>query len=436
MEPSLIGIIGVVALVVTLFLGFHVAVSMGIVGIVGFWMITGNVLATGSFAVSTAYSVASSDDFIVLPLFMLLGAIILTSGMGNSIYEAVYRWLSRLPAGLAISTTVAVAIFSAVSGSSLACAITFSKVSIPEMIKRGYDKAFSAGLVAAAATQDSLIPPSGLLVLYAILTEQSIGKCLMAGFLPGILSILLYIVVILILKRVKPRWFGMAPSFSMKERMESLKGAWQIPLLAVLVLGATYTGVTTATEAAAVGTFMAIVLGIGIVGLRRLKIREGLITTITSSGMLFAIIIGSFIFGGFLNITRLPPKLSELVAMAGLSKWIIFLIIIGIYTILGMIMSATAFLVATMPIIFPIITSLKFDPIWFGVVAVKMCGIGMLSPPVGLCVFATKGAVGELVKLEDIFRVAILFLIADYICLILICFFPDIVLFLPDRMMR
>ena len=352
MEPSLIGIIGVVALVVTLFLGFHVAVSMGIVGIVGFWMITGNVLATGSFAVSTAYSVASSDDFIVLPLFMLLGAIILTSGMGNSIYEAVYRWLSRLPAGLAISTTVAVAIFSAVSGSSLACAITFSKVSIPEMIKRGYDKAFSAGLVAAAATQDSLIPPSGLLVLYAILTEQSIGKCLMAGFLPGILSILLYIVVILILKRVKPRWFGMAPSFSMKERMESLKGAWQIPLLAVLVLGATYTGVTTATEAAAVGTFMAIVLGIGIVGLRRLRIREGLITTITSSGMLFAIIIGSFIFGGFLNITRLPAKLSELVAMAGLSKWIIFLIIIGIYTILGMIMSATAFLVATMPIIF------------------------------------------------------------------------------------
>jgi TRAP-type C4-dicarboxylate transport system permease large subunit len=222
----------------------------------------------------------------------------------------------------------------------------------------------------------------------------------------------------------------------MKERMESLKGAWQIPLLAVLVLGATYTGVTTATEAAAVGTFMAIVLGIGIVGLRRLRIREGLITTITSSGMLFAIIIGSFIFGGFLNITRLPAKLSELVAMAGLSKWIIFLIIIGIYTILGMIMSATAFLVATMAIIFPIITSLKFDPIWFGVVAVKMCGIGMLSPPVGLCVFATKGAVGELVKLEDIFKVATLFLIADYICLILICFFPDIVLFLPDRMMR
>jgi C4-dicarboxylate transporter DctM subunit len=366
----------------------------------------------------------------------LLGAIILTSGMGNSIYEAVYRWLSRLPAGLAISTTVAVAIFSAVSGSSLACAITFSKVSIPEMVKRGYDKAFSAGLVAAAATQDSLIPPSGLLVLYAILTEQSIGKCLMAGFLPGIISILLYIGLILILKKVKPHWFGTAPSFSMKERMESLKGAWQIPLLAVLVLGATYTGITTATEAAAVGTFMAIILGIGIVGLKRLKIREGLITTITSSGMLFAIIIGSFIFGGFLNITRIPAKLSELVVMAGLSKWVIFLIIIGIYTILGMIMSATAFLVATMPIIFPIITSMKFDPIWFGVVAVKMCGIGMLSPPVGLCVYATKGAVGDLVKLEDMFKVSVLFLIADYICLILICFFPDIVLFLPDRMVR
>lgn len=184
MEPFVIGLLGILVLLVMLLLGFHVAVTMGLIGLVGFWAISGSFDAARSFTISTAYSVSSSYDFVIIPLFMLLGAAVYNSGMGSAIYEAIYRWISRIPAGLAVATTIAVAIFSAVSGSSLACAVTFSKVSIPEMVKRGYDKGFAAGLVAAAATQDSLIPPSGLLVLYAILTDQSIGKCLMAGFFP------------------------------------------------------------------------------------------------------------------------------------------------------------------------------------------------------------------------------------------------------------
>jgi len=434
MEPISVGLLAILALLIMLFLGVHVAVTMGLIGFVGFWIISGTFEGARSFAISTAYSVTSSSDFAIIPLFMLLGAAILESGMASGIYETVYRWVSAIPAALAIATTIAVAIFSAVSGSSLACAVTFSKVSIPEMVKRGYEKGFAAGLVAAASTQDALIPPSGLLVLYAIITDQSIGKCLMAGFIPGILSILLYIGLILILKKIKPLWFGTSSSFSIKEKLEVLKGSWQIPLLAVLVLGAIYTGVTTATEAAGVGAFLSIVFGILMVGLRRMKIRDSLRTTVTSSGMIFAILMGAFIFGNFLAVTRIPAKLAEFVVAAGLSKWTIFFIIMVLYTILGMIMSTTAFLVSTMPIIFPITLSLGFDPIWFAVVTVKMCGIGMLTPPVGLAVYATKGAVGESIKLSKIFKGASPFLIPDYICLILICFFPDIVLFLPNRM--
>lgn len=434
MEPALVGLLGILALIVMLFLGFHVATTMGIIGALGFWIISGTFQGATSFAISTAFSVGSSYDFMIIPLFMLLGAVLYKSGMASTIYEAVYRFISGIPAGLAIATTVAVAIFSAISGSSLACAVTFSKVSIPEMVERGYNKGFAAGLVAAAATQDSLIPPSALLVMYAILTEQSIGKCLMAGLVPGVLSIVLYIALILTMKKVKPQWFGTAASFTWKEKVESLKGSWQIPLLAVLVLGIIYTGLTTATEAAAVGTSLAIILAAFVVGLRGIKMRDSLRTTLSSSGMLFAILIGSFIFGNFLNVSRIPAALSQFIAAAGLSKWVIFAIIMGVFTILGMIMSSVAFVVATMPIVFPIVKSLGFDAIWFGVITVKMCGIGMLTPPVGMTVYATKGAVGERIKLEEIFKGAIPFLIPDYICLALMCVFPDIVLFLPNRM--
>lgn len=251
---------------------------------------------------------------------------------------------------------------------------------------------------------------------------------------PGFLSIILYIGLIFVLKKRRPKWFGGSRTFTMKEKLESLKGSWQIPLLAVLVLGATYTGITTATEAAAVGTFLAIALGCIMVGPKRMEIRESLRITISSSGMLFVILMGGFIFGGFLVISRIPSKLAEFVIAAGLSKWVIFLIIIGLYTILGMIMSSVAFVVATMPIIFPIATSLGFNPIWFGVVTIKMVGIGMITPPFAMSVFATKGAVGESIKIEEIFKGSIPFLIPDYICLILICIFPDIALFLPNNM--
>jgi tripartite ATP-independent transporter DctM subunit len=434
MEPYTIGVILIVVLVALIIAGLHVLVAMGLVGLVGFWWVTGNLEGTGALAAGTAYSIASAYDFSVIPLFILLGMVIYESGMATNIYEALYRWVGRIPAGLAISTTFAVAFFSAVSGSSLACAVTFSKLAIPEMVKKGYHKGLACGLIAGAATQDSLIPPSGLLVLYAILTEQSIGKCLMAGFLPGLLSCFLYVILEFFLARVKPEWMPKGSVFTRQEKMESLKGAWQIPLLAVLILGAIYTGICTPTEAAAVGTFLAMVIGVCVVGLRRLRLPQSLRSTINSATMIYAILIGAFIFSSFMSVSRIPTMLSEMIQSAGISKGMVMLIIIGIYTVLGMFMSAVAFIVITMPIFFPIVTSLGYDPIWYGVIVVKMAGIGMLTPPVGMSVYAVKATVGDLVKLDEIFRGMMPFLVMDYICLILLFLFPSIATIVPNMM--
>jgi C4-dicarboxylate transporter DctM subunit len=436
MEPSVVGLIAIVMLVAMLFLGFHVFVAMGLVGLVGFWLITGNLEGTGALAASTAYSVGATYEFSVIPLFILLGMVIYESGMATAIYDAMYRWVGRLPAGLAIATTFAVAFFSAVSGSSLACAVTFSKLAIPEMVNRGYHKGLACGLVAGAATQDSLIPPSALLVIYAILTEQSIGKCLMAGMLPGILSCLLYVVVEVFVAKIKPEWMPKGPSFTMKEKLESLRGAWQIPLLAVLILGAIYSGVCTPTEAAAVGTFMAMVIGFGSVGLSRLKLPQSLRNTVTSSAFLYAILIGAFIFSSFMAVSQIPTQMSDMIKASGVSREMVLFIIIVIYTILGCFMSATAMVVVTMPIFFPIMMSLSYDPIWFGVVVVKMAGIGMLTPPVGLSVYAVKATVGDMAKLEEVFKGAMIFLVMDFISLAFIIFFPWLSLYLPNMMIK
>jgi tripartite ATP-independent transporter DctM subunit len=302
------------------------------------------------------------------------------------------------------------------------------------MIKKGYHKGLACGLIAGAATQDSLIPPSGLLVLYAILTDQSIGKCLMAGFLPGFLSCFLYIGLLLVIAKVKPEWMPKGSVFTTKEKIESLRGAWQIPLLAVLILGAIYTGICTPTEAAAVGTFMAIVLGLLVVGVKKLRLPQGLRGTISSATMIYAILIGAFMFSSFMSVSRIPTMLSEMIKAAAISKELVMLIIIVIYTILGMFMSAVAFIVITMPIFFPIVVSLGYDPIWYGIIVAKMAGIGMLTPPVGLSVYAVKATVGDTAKLDEIFRGAMLFCIMDYVCLILLFLFPEIATFLPNMM--
>ncbi len=436
MDPITAGLLGIGILLVMLIVGFHIYVAMGVSGVIGFYAVTGNLGGAIALVARTAYSVGSTYEFSVMPFFILLGMIIYESGTASSIYEAANRWVGRIPAGLGIATCLAVAFFSAVSGSSLACAVTFSKIAIPEMVKKGYHSGLASGLIAGAATQDALIPPSSLLVIYAIVTEQSIGKCLMAGFLPGFLSCGLYILMLIFLGIYKPNLVPRGTSYPMREKISSLKGAWQIPLLAVIILGAIYSGVCTPIEAAAFGTFVALIMTIAMVGYKRTNLRTGLRSTAISSTMIYAILFGAFIFSSFMAVSRLPNIITDYIRSEGISKEFVLFIIIMMYTFMGCFMSSLAMLVISLPIFFPVITALGYDPIWFAIIAVKMCGIGMITPPVGMSVYAVKGTVKDMIRLEDIFKGAMIFLVMDFITLLLLIFFPSISTFLPSMMSK
>lgn len=434
MDPIIVGIIGIAILIILLVFGFHIAICMGVAGLIGFIILNGWQPAI-TLAASQAFSVASNYDYSVIPLFMLMGLAVYTSGLANDIYDAMYRWFGKLPGGLMIATTFAAGIFGAASGSSIAAAVTFTKIAVPEMMKRGYHGGLACGAVAAAGTQSAMIPPSGLMVLYAILTEQSIGKCLMAGLLPGILSNLIYVGMVFGMALWKPKLLPRGASFSRKEKLRSLKNIWTIPLIGIIVLGGIYIGFFTPTEAAGIGAFMAILVSIISVGFKKAKIWDSLVNTLGPSVMIFTILIGAFIFGSFLATSRVPIQIAEIATGSGLSRFWILIIIIVMYFILGTFMSSTAMVVITMPVVFPIITSLGYDPIWFGVIIIKMCEIGVITPPVGLNVYAVKGAIGESVKLEDIFKGTFPFLLMDILTLAILIAFPSISLLIPKAMM-
>lgn len=433
MEPITVGVVCIGILLVLLIFGFHIAICMGVAGLIGFTILTGWQPAM-TLAASQAFSVCSNYDYSVIPLFMLMGLVIYTSGLAYKIYDAMYRWFGRLPGGLMIATTFAAGVFAAASGSSIAAAVTFAKIGVPEMMRRKYHGGLACGAVAAAGTQSAMIPPSGLMVLYAIITEQSIGKCLMAGLLPGILSNLIYVGMVYCLAVWKPNLLPRGPSSTMKEKLTALKTVWAIPLIGVVVLGGLYTGFFTPTEAAGIGAFAAIAVAMISVGFRRVKIWESLTSTLGASVMVFTILVGAFIFGSFLATSRLPIELAEVATGSGLSRFWILLMILAMYFIMGTFMSSTAMVVITMPVVFPIITSLGYDPIWFGVIIIKMCEIGVITPPVGLNVYAVKGAVGDAVTLQDIFKGTAPFLAMDILTLAILIAFPSISLLIPNAM--
>ncbi len=433
MEPVTVGFLAILILLVLLALGFHIAVCMGTAGIIGFSILMGWQPAM-SLAASQAFAVCSNYSYSVIPLFMLMGLIVFSSGLANYIYEAMYRWFGRLPGGLMIATTAAAGVFAAASGSSIAGAVTFAKISVPEMIKRKYHGGLACGSVAAAGAQSALIPPSGLMVLYAIITEQSIGKCLMAGLLPGILSNFLFIVMVFSIAIYKPVLLPRGPVSSMKQKVDSLKMAWPAPLIVVLVLGGLYLGVFTPSEAAGIGVFLAFLVALFTVGLKKINLGQALRQTLSATVMIFTILIGAFIFGSFLAISRLPAVAVEFVTISGIDRIWVLLLILLILLIMGTFMSSTAMVVLIMPVAFPVIVSLGYDPIWFAVITIKMVEVGVITPPVGLNVYAVKGAVGDAVSLVDIFKGIVPFLIMDFITIGILIAFPSISLLLPNAM--
>ena len=432
MTPECIGLLGFFALLALLFLRVPVAVSMGVVGVVGMVSLVG--IGAGLNLLRTApWTSVASYDYAVIPLFMLMGNLCFHSGISEDLFRMLHRWVGHFRGGLALATVGACAGFAALSGTTLATAVTMGAVALPEMKKLKYDPALSTGVVAAGGTLGVLIPPSTVMVIYGILTEQNIAKLFMAGVIPGLLQALFYAVVVGIMCRINPALGPACAPFPLRERVRSLKGTWPVFALFLLVIGGIYKGWFSPSEAAAVGVSGAFALALLRRRLTARALGRSCMDAVKSTAMIMLVMIGAMLLGYFFSVTRIPFTLASTVGALQLSPTLVMIILVSMYVLLGCVMIPIAMIVLTMPIVFPLLTSLGYDPIWFGVIVVRIFEIAQITPPVGLNVFVIKAVVPD-VPLTTVFRGIFPFLIADiiHLCLLFAC--PMLSLWLPNMM--
>jgi tripartite ATP-independent transporter DctM subunit len=432
MSSELTGLFGILLLFVFLAFRMHIGLAMALIGFGGVSLIV-NLKAGLNLLGMVPWTEGSSYSLSVIPLFILMGQFAFVSGISQDIYEAVNDWMGHLRGGLAMATIVACSMFAAVCGSSLATGATMAKVAIPEMQKYGYDPRLATGSVAAGGTLGILIPPSIGFIIYGILTEESIGKLFMAGILPGILLSFLFLLAIIIQCRFNPNIGPKVEPTTWTTKFKSLYGTWPMLSLFVLVMGGIYFGFFTPTEAAGIGAFGAFVITVLKKKMSYVSLVESLLVTGNMTAMIFLIIIGANIFSSFLALTGIPFMLAESVATLQLPRMIVLLIILLIFVMLGCVMDCFAIMILMVPILFPVIQAMDFNPIWFGVIMVIVLEIGLITPPVGLNVFVIKGAVPT-VSITKIFQGVWPFLIAAVVCVFAIILFPQIALFIPSKM--
>ena len=432
MSAELVGLTGVVIVVVLLlFFRMWIGLAMALVGSLGILYLQGFKQAFGVVG-TVPYETVAYYPMAALPLFVLMGVIVGNTSMGEDLYDAAYKWIGMLRGGLASATVLACAVFAAITGSSATGTVLMGKVALPQMRRYKYDDAIASGCIASAGTMGILIPPSMGLILYGLLTEQSVGKLFIAGFLPGLLLTILLILAIIITTSFRPEAGPAGPKTAFKVKVASLKRTWHVVLLFLLVLGGIYGGIFTPTEAGAIGAFGAFVI-VAITGqLTRQVFLDILKEAGWTSAMIFLIIIGAFIFMKFLGISKLPFALVEIIEQLQVSKYVIFAGIILLYIILGMFLEVYSAVTFTIPIIYPVIVALGFDPIWFGVIFVLVIEMGLITPPVGMNAFILGGMTG--IPLHTIFRGIVPFLLAMLVCIFLLTIFPEIALFLPGLM--
>ena len=435
MSDLTIGFLGVFLLLASIILGAPIMVALTGVGFAGLILLT-NFTAAISILGTLYYSVVSSFHFSVIPMFLLMGFFAMRAGIGNDLFDACTKWLGRLPGGLALASTGAAAAFGAASGSSVGTATLFTKLALPEMINRGYDRGFAAASIAIAGTLAVLIPPSALMVVYGILTNSSIGKLLIAGILPGIVFSLIIIATILTVSILNP---AKAPAddrvYSWSERLWSLRMVGPLFLVIAIMLGGLYGGIFTPTEAGGIGAFVTFIMAVVRQrGLRGIGLGKTLLDTVVLTAMIFAIIIGGLLFARFLALSGVSGAIQSVLVDGGFSVWTVVAMVTGIYLVLGMLMDAPSLLAISLPITHPVMIALGFDPLWFGVYVIVLAEIGAITPPVGINCFVVKGAAGNLVTLEEIFSALTPFIIASFLMLAIMLIFPQIALFLPSLM--
>src|SRR5499426_2390687 len=417
MSGDVVALVGFLVLFALMLLRVPVGMAMGLVGVGGFAYLSGSGPAL-KIVGHTSMRTVTDWNFAVVPLFLLMGSFATTSGMSRELFRAANAFLGHLRGGLGIATIAACGGFAAICGSSVATAATFSRVAYPEMRRFGYPQSFATGVIAAGGTLGIMIPPSTVLAVYGLITEQDIGKLFVAGILPGIIAVLMYMATITVIGHVRPGFLPKGERAPWRERLRAMRDVWATLLLFLFVIGGIYGGLFTATEAAGMGAGGAFLIGIARRRLSRQDILRSLLEATRTTAAVFTVLIGAILFGYFLTITQTPQKVTEFLTGLGLGR----------YGVLALIM-----VILTVPIIFPVIKELGFDPIWFGVIIVMTVELGLIHPPVGMNIFVIKSVIEEM-KISTIFYGVLPFILTDLLRLVILIAFPILATWLPARM--
>jgi len=448
-DPITVGLICTGILLILVFSGVRVVFAASIAGIIGLVELIGAGPALGNIG---AIPFSKSVTFVLglLPIFILIGFLAFQAGMTKQLFQAAKAWVGFVPGGLAVATVFATAGFAAVSGASTATAAVFSRVAIPEMLKEGYDKKLAAGVVAAGGTLASLIPPSAILIIYAIIVEESVGALLLAGFLPGVFSAFVYAGIIIVWAKINPKLAPASSRYSLKDKIKTLPGVLPIAIVISVIISAIYAGWATPTEAGALGAFVVLIIAL-YKGIKIESLKFALIETAKLVAMIFSIIWGVLIFVRFLGFSGLPETFANWIISLPFDPYIILLMILLGYVVLGMFIDAIGLLLLTLPVVYPAIILLNGGPdvtaeqsafgmtfnqvsIWFGIIVVKMAEVCLITPPIGLNCFVVAG-VRKDIPVTDVFKGVTLFFIADILTIIALVLFPTIITWLPDLMM-
>jgi C4-dicarboxylate transporter DctM subunit len=429
-----IGVAGIAVALALIALRVPIGIALGLVSIGGIASMMNMRVAWGVIS-ATPFDFVGDWALTAAPMFLLMGYIATATGLTNGLFNAMRIALFRLPGGLAVASVAACALFASASGSSVATSAAMSRIAVPEMLKHKYDKGLATGVIAASGTLGSLIPPSVLLVLYGVYAQVSVGQLFMAGVIPGILSALLYVVMIVTRVKLNPGLAGVVEAqFSREEKIAAVKDIWPLPLLIASVIGGIFLGIFSPTEAGALGAFTAFIIALIRGKVTRESIKEAFTSTAISTTSIFIILIGSVLFTRFLAFSGVPMAFSELILGVSVSPiWVIFAVIV-IYLVLGMFIDSISLLLLTLPLLLPLVTGAGLDLIWFGIIAIKLLEIGLVTPPVGLNVYVIKASLGTSVTLQDVFRGVAWFLVMDVAALVLLIAFPALVLWLPRLM--
>ncbi|MAY73817.1 MAG: C4-dicarboxylate ABC transporter permease [Phycisphaerae bacterium] len=431
MDPVTLGYLGVATVVILVAVGVPIAFATAFTGIVGLIFIRGFDVAM-AIAGSIPHAESAHYSLSVLPLFIVIGFLAMHAGITTSAFNAARVWVGRAPGGLATATIFASAGFAAVSGASTASTAVFTKLALPEMEARGYNKSFAAGVIAVGGTLAALIPPSAILVIYGILVEESIGALLLAGFVPGILSIFVYLAVITIVVAINPNIAPKLEATSIMDKIRTIPQLAGIGFVVGVILVGIYFGIMTPTESAAVATAIMVVMALA----KKISFRDfrhGLLDAIQTTVMIFMVIWGVLVFVRFLAFTGLPGVITDSIVGLDVPRGVILLAIILLYLVLGMILDGIGMMMLTLPVVYPTVVGLGYDPIWFGVLLVKLIEVGVVTPPVGLNCYVVNGIRPD-IPLHHVFKGVTPFLIGEVVIISIIVFFPDLILFLPEMM--